>query len=421
VKVSYFQQVPYRHMPADLGTRSESVVTVAYHDHVEPDRLHDAYRQALDELMLAARLGFDAVSVTEHGQCSYDMVPNPDLLASALAYATDAEGLEVAVYPVGRSLGKAREPLRVAEEYAMLDAMSGGRLVAGFPVGLAYDAHLNNGIPPVEIRARYAENLALVLKAWQAREPFAWNGRFSQHPLVNIWPRPIQQPHPPVWTTGIGTPGSMQNALSVGYGYNYMGWFGANVTGQRILGRFWDIAEALGVEPNPYRLGFMQAVGVAETDAEADELYGPHVEYFFHNCIGNIPMERMALPGNVPPEGLKVMLTDPGDFGVYPMMTQWSHAQFKEAGSIICGSPETVREQLADLTQRFRIGNLNCMLQFGSMPHDLARRNIELFAAEVMPGLKPLWADSGYEHHWWPTRLGGAPQALASGETVAAR
>jgi alkanesulfonate monooxygenase SsuD/methylene tetrahydromethanopterin reductase-like flavin-dependent oxidoreductase (luciferase family) len=419
--VNYFQQVPYRHMPTDLGRHGESVVTVDYHAHVQPALVHDAYRNALDELMLAARLGFDALAVTKHGQSSYDMSPNPDLIAAALAYATDAEGLDVGIFPTGRTLGKTKEPLRIAEEYAMLDAISGGRLIAGFPVGLAYDAHLNNGIPPIEARARHAENIALVLKAWQAREPFAWNGRYSQHGMVNIWPRPVQDPHPPVWITGVGTPSSITNALKVGYGYNYFGWFGANVTGHRILDRFWSIAEQLGVPANPYRVGFMQAIGVADTDEEADRLYGPHTEYFFRNCIGNIPLHRMALPGNADPASLKIILTDPGDFGVYPLMTQWDYAQFKEAGCVVTGSPATVREKLADMATSLNFGNLHAMLQFGSMPHDLANRNIELFAREVMPHLKGLHTDGGHEHHWWPARLGGTPTAVTTAMEVGAR
>jgi alkanesulfonate monooxygenase SsuD/methylene tetrahydromethanopterin reductase-like flavin-dependent oxidoreductase (luciferase family) len=86
-------------------------------------------------MMVGARVGFDGLALTEHGQSSYDMMPNPDLVASALAYITESERLETAIFPMGRSLGKAREPVRVAEEYAMIDVISGGRLVAGFPSG----------------------------------------------------------------------------------------------------------------------------------------------------------------------------------------------------------------------------------------------------------------------------------------------
>ncbi len=107
---------------------------------------------------------------------------------------------------VGRSLGKAREPLRVAEELAWLDNLSAGRLMTGFPVGLAYDANINAGIPPIETRARYDENLSLRAEGMDRPRTVkpAWNGKYSQYMSVNIWPRPFQTPHPPVSITGTG-------------------------------------------------------------------------------------------------------------------------------------------------------------------------------------------------------------------------
>ena len=141
MKVSLFAQAPYRALPADFEQRFESCVTTPW-ELTHPDEVHASFRDFIDQLMIGARLGFDGLAMTEHGQSSDDMVPNPGLIASALAYATEAERLDVAIYPVGRSLGKAKEPLRVAEELAMIDAISGGRLIAGFPVGLAYDGNI---------------------------------------------------------------------------------------------------------------------------------------------------------------------------------------------------------------------------------------------------------------------------------------
>ncbi len=92
----------------------------------------------------------------------------------------------------------------MAEEYAVLDNISGGRLIAGFPVGLPYDANYNNGVAPVETRARYDENMRLIFRAWTEREIFPWNGKYSQYPGVNIWPRPLQTPHPPVPLRPVG-------------------------------------------------------------------------------------------------------------------------------------------------------------------------------------------------------------------------
>jgi alkanesulfonate monooxygenase SsuD/methylene tetrahydromethanopterin reductase-like flavin-dependent oxidoreductase (luciferase family) len=150
MKLTYTQQFTYREFPADFTDRfAESVVTVPYYELVDREKVRGSFRNGLDEMMHAARAGFDAVAVTEHGQATYDMSPNPDLTAAAFAYATEVEGIDVGVQVIGRTLGKTREPLRVAEEYAMLDNISGGRLLAGFPVGLAYDANFNNGVPPV--------------------------------------------------------------------------------------------------------------------------------------------------------------------------------------------------------------------------------------------------------------------------------
>ena len=412
MKVTYFQQVPYRDLPGDFEKRyAESVITTPYFELTEPAKVHGAFRSALEEMMHAARAGFDAIAVTEHGQSSYDMAPNPDILQAAVAYATEAEGIATGILPLGRSLGKSREPLRAAEELAMLDAISNGRLIAGFPVGLAYDANVNNGVPPAETRLRFDENLELVLKAWTEPGTFAWNGRFCQHPAVNIWPRPIQQdPHPPVFITGIGNPRTMEFCLQRGFGFNYFGWFGAKVTGRRIFDRFWDAASRLGKDDNPYQMGFMQTICVADTDAKAEKLFARHAEYFFQKGIGSIPLERLALPGGIDIKGLEFIFRDPGDFGIYAKMRQASFAELVEAGSVICGSPATVRDRITEFAREFRIGNLHAMLQFGSMPHELAKDNISLFAEQVLPHLQQIWTDQGWQHHWWPKALGGVPR-----------
>ncbi|WP_328324788.1 LLM class flavin-dependent oxidoreductase [Kribbella sp. NBC_00382] len=407
MKVTMFAQAPYRYLPDDFETDHESVCSVPY-SLTTREGVYSSMRDFMDELMLGARSGFDAVAVTEHGQSSYDMVPNPDLVAGALAYMTEAEGLDVGIYPMGRSLGKSREPLRVAEEYAMIDVMSGGRLVPGLVVGLSYDASINNGVPPMEVRRRFDENLELVLRAWREQTPFAFNGRFSQYPMVNMWPRPLQQ-NLPVWITGIGNPATMQMCLLRGFGFNYLSWFGAKLTGQRIFDRFWEIADQVGVPRNPYRLGFLQTIAISETDERAEQEYGAHLEYAFRKGLGSIPMEKLALPGNIDIRGVQAILKDPGDFGLYSQMKTATYRDLVEAGVVIAGSPATVRDQLVDFCRSYGIGNLHAMLGFGSLPRHLVMKNIQLFSEEVLPHLRDLWTDTEHQHHWWPERLGGSP------------
>src|SRR5437870_12536813 len=140
MKVGVLQQAMYRSLPEDFEQRYASCVTTPYRELVDPEVLRDTYRWHVDELLHALRAGYDGVAVTEHGQAAYDMAPNPSLFAAILARTISEENLDAALILLGRSLGKTREPLRIAEEYAMLDCLSGGRLVAGLPVALRYDA-----------------------------------------------------------------------------------------------------------------------------------------------------------------------------------------------------------------------------------------------------------------------------------------
>jgi len=413
MKVSIFTQAAYRKFPDDFQKKHDSSVTTPW-SLADRGEVRAAYRDYLDGLMLAARSGFDGLVFTEHGQASYDMMSNPSLVGAALAYATETEGLNVAIYPAGRSLGKSREPVRVAEEYAMIDAFSGGRLVAGFPVGLPYDACINNGVPPIELRARFDENLALVLKAWREPAPFAWNGKFSQLECVNIWPRP-QQPNPPVWLTGVGNPATMQIALEHEFGFNYLSWFGVKPTA-RIFGRFWEMADKMGIPPNPCRVGFLQVACVGATDEEAERTYARHVEYLFNKGPGAIALEKLAIPGNIGLPGLHALMRDPSDMGIAEKLRSATFAELVEAGSVIVGSSATVADQLTELIRTYRIGNLHVMLQFGSMPREVARENIERFARDVLPTLRTIWQDERWEHHWWPERLGGRPLTGAAHE-----
>jgi hypothetical protein len=132
--------------------------------------------------------------------------------------------------------------------------------------------------------------------------------------------------------------------------------------------------------------------------------------------------EKQAIPGTISLAGLQALMRDPGDFGLADQMRTIGFDEAMEAGAVIVGSPRTVIDQLSDLVRRFRIGNLHAMLQLGSMPRQLAFDNITLFASDVLPALRGLWADEGWEHHWWPERLGGRPlHAAAAGTAGAAR
>jgi alkanesulfonate monooxygenase SsuD/methylene tetrahydromethanopterin reductase-like flavin-dependent oxidoreductase (luciferase family) len=418
VKVSLFEQVPYRYMPPGFEEHHTSVVTAPY-DIVEPARMQESLVSAYAELLHGARSGLDGICVTEHSQSAYDVSPNPTLLASAIACAVQAEGIDIAISVLGRSLGKTREPLKIAEEYALLDCISGGRLIAGFPVGLSYDANLNASLPAIETRERYREHRELILKAWSEPRPFPWNGRFEKYGQVNIWPRPIQQPHPPIWIPGTGSAGTLRDILAHDYAFVYLSWDGPKLVGREIFDRYWELAAQMGRDLNPYRLAFLQVVAVSETDERAEREYAGHLQAHYRSGLGAIPPTAMAVPGYAEPAAIEAMLRGGGPDGMLARMKTATYREIVDSQVAIVGSPATVADQIEAFVREFRIGNLLVMLQNGSMPRDLTEKNISLFTAEVLPRLRPIWDAEGWINHWWPAgNAAAAGRPAGSGRTA---
>src|SRR2546423_11106153 len=175
-------------------------------------------------------------------------MPSPNIMGAVLAKATN--GTDVAIVQMGATLPTSNPPIRVAEEYAMLDCISGGRLVAGLPLGSPMDVNFCYGITPMEHRERYREAFALTLKAWQAREIFSWNGRYYQLATVNLWPRPIQQPHPPVWVPGSGSISTFDFAVEHDVCYCFLSYSGAR-SAKTMMQGYWNVVADRGRDLNP--------------------------------------------------------------------------------------------------------------------------------------------------------------------------
>ena len=189
MKISMFHLMPHRELPADFEQKYKSVwVDPPFPELADASRVGQYYNWTLDELTYAAQAGLDGICVNEHHQNAYGFMPGPNLMGSALARATN--GLDVGIVQMGATLPTTNPPIRIAEEYAMIDCISGGRLIAGMPLGSPMDANMVYGIPPIEQRDRYYEAHDLIIKAWTEPEMFAWNGKYQKLGMVNLWPRP---------------------------------------------------------------------------------------------------------------------------------------------------------------------------------------------------------------------------------------
>ncbi len=280
MKLLWFHLMPYTDLPDDFTKKHPSVWVDIDSRLFDPAKAHTMYNDFMDELEFAAEIGFDGVCVNEHHQNAYGLMPSPNLIAATLARRTR----DAAIVVMGNSLALYNPPTRVAEEFAMLDCISGGRLVAGFPVGTPMDTCFAYGQNPSQLREKYLEAHDLIIKSWTEPDTFAWNGRFNKLRYVNPWPRPLQKPHPPVWIPGGGSVETWRWCAEMDYVYAYLSYFGYKL-GQATMEGFWNEMDRLGKDRNPFRAGFLQFVGVAETKKEALELYREPAEYFFNRCL----------------------------------------------------------------------------------------------------------------------------------------
>jgi alkanesulfonate monooxygenase SsuD/methylene tetrahydromethanopterin reductase-like flavin-dependent oxidoreductase (luciferase family) len=320
---------------------------------------------------------------------------------------------------MGSTLPTTMPPVRVAEEYAILDCLSDGRVIAGFPLGTPMDANFCYGIPPLEQRERFREAHDLIVRAWTSERPFAFNGKYSQLPIVNVWPRPVQKPHPPIWIPGVGSVSTWEFVAERGYAYSMIAGLGGQ-TGTSVAiesgKRFWDFMDKRGVAYNPHRLGLVQLAAVAETDAEAERLYAPHVEYFQHKCTKVAP-EFAAVPGYQDYASLLnfLKLTGTAQYSGHAQVAT-TYREFAERQVVIAGGWRSVVDQIEELARKVGFSHMMTVLQFGSMPHEVALYNTDLSCKKVIPALRHVF-EGEYENNWWPKRLLQAP---APGQAMAA-
>ena len=413
MKLMWFHLMPYTELPDDFRANNPSVWVDIDSKLFVPERAHHMYNDFMDELEFAAEMGFDAICVNEHHSNGYGLMPSPNLIASSLARRTS----DTALCVMGNSLALYNPPTRVAEEMAMIDCISGGRLIAGFPVGSPMDTCYAFGQNPSMLRQRYYEAHDLVMKAWREPEPFAFNGRFNQQRYVNIWPRPVQQPHPPIWIPGGGSVETWQWCAEMDYVYAYLSYYGFKA-GRDTMGGFWREMEKLGKDKNPYRAGFLQFVGVAETREEALKLYKEPAEYFYGRCL-HIDARFAAPPGYTTEATIRARVESQvmqAAQATQRRKTATEFDQILEEGYVIVGTPDEVAERLREVATELNVGHLMMLLQFGNMNKDVTQYNTRLFAEKVMPQLTDMFDDQ-WEDRWWPNPMPqqqrAAPQAVS--------
>ncbi len=294
----YFTEQPMSAYPADAGTKFGATALMFSNKHFDPVAGSRLYNEYLEHYKLAEEVGFDGIMLNEHHNAPFCMQAKCNVFASILAAATK----RVKIVLLGNPLPLADNPVRLAEELAMIDMVSKGRLVSGFVRGGGQE-QLATGVNPAYNRERFEEAHELIVKAWTQPGPFRWEGTHYQHRVVNPWAVPLQKPHPRVWIPGVLSKETIIWAAQQRYPYI------ALTTEIEATKKIWELYDKVAAETGyaggPEYRGYLQRFHVAETEEKAHaERAAVHVD------AGRV--HGPGAPGVVEPLGLLLAVVPHG-------------------------------------------------------------------------------------------------------------
>ena len=396
MRVFSFHLMPYSEL--DMGHREHynSVWLKLPNSYFDPKVGHRLYNRYLDELELAAELGFDGVCVNEHHQNAYGLMPSPIVMASALARRLKDKWIAI----LGNAFALREHPLTLAEEHAMIDCITGGKLISGFVRGVGAE-YFAMGVNPAFSRERHEEAHDLVVRAWTEEGPFAFEGKHYHFEYVNLWPRPFQKPHPPIWCPSMGSMETIEWAAHPDRRYTYLHAFTPFASTEKYIHVYREQAHRFGYTASSEQIGWCTPVYVGETDEAAYAEAKPHFEAMFNVFLPKISLAMFSPPGYVTAESYRQFVRHNRS-----VRGEVTFEQLVENNIVICGSPDTVRNRIMECHRRVGFQNFLCLLQFATLPADLTEKSLRRFAAEVLPALQPL-SDKEFQ--------GFEPEAAATG------
>jgi alkanesulfonate monooxygenase SsuD/methylene tetrahydromethanopterin reductase-like flavin-dependent oxidoreductase (luciferase family) len=338
-----------------------------------PQDARRSMQTALEQFRLADEVGFDWVTVAEHHYGPMGLTPNPMVFAGALTQVVKRARIAL----LGPNV-PILNPVRVAEEFAMLDTLTDGRLIAGLMRGTPNE-YVTYNTNPSESRAIFKEAVVLIRRAWTETQPFGWEGRYFQFRSISIWPRPVQQPYPPIFISGSSPESAAfaaRNRISLGLAVTTVPQAAKSVALYR------EAARDAGWTPQPDNILYRLSFHVAESDAQARA-----------DLEDSAQLPQRMSPVRANPT-FEAAVAATGYYG-----TDYSKQRARvllggelddriAAGQILIGSAETVRSQIRDIADKLGAGVLDLVPAFQS--GEPTFRSIRLFGEKVRPHLHDL-------------------------------
>lgn len=321
------------------------------------------YRDTLDLILLSEKLGYDSVWLGEEHFYSFGICPSPQMFLTAVARETSRIRLGTAI-----SLLPFENPLRKAEDFAMLDLLSNGRLNFGVGRGIIPAHFAGFAVDPHESRARYEESLAIIRQAW-TQDTFSYKGKFWQVPSLSLAPKPVQKPHPPIYR-GTLSPESFDGAAAAGDHAFVVPWLSAPIPEmKKRVDRYRTLVKEHGHAPTR-----MTAIFFLFID--------PDYQVAMRDGIETTRNYTQLITSFVPEVTMKALRADdPLKTFLDFILTMPDELEERA----IVGTPADCRRRLAELNRELGLDQVAFYFHAGARDPKRARHNIELFAHEVMP------------------------------------
>ncbi len=343
------------------------------------------YAEHLDAWEELDRLGYDGVVFNEHHCSPYGLMNSPNLMAASAAQRTKT--LKLLIYA---NLLPLHEPLRLAEELAMLDCLSNGRLISGFARGIPREYQVHN-VPLSESRARFEEAFDIVTRAW-TEDVFSYTGKFWSYRDVALWPRPVQQPRPPIWMPIVGSQESIEFAAR--HNLPITPGLGGGGLRDDIIRHYARSLAAAGHRMTPDHLSLGIGAYVASSKAEAVREMAPYHLYFNRTLFSHGNFTETALQREagyssaqstdyVRPENQRAAALRREDFRSLTMADVERQAEM-----LPWGAPDEVTRRIIAAADAAGANTVQVSLNRGAMPQEMFLEQIRRFARDVLPALQ---------------------------------
>ena len=372
MKFSYTHHMPYTFI--DESNQDWPVPNKQF----DPHKGVELYREYIENKVFAEEVGFDWIGCNEHHMSPYGLMPNPNLTAAAVIERTKTAGILQSgnIVPL-------TNPIRIAEEYAMLDVQSDGRLIAGLMRGIPHE-YVAYNIPPDDSFSRMREACELIVKCWTEPEPFGWEGEHYRFRAVSIWPRPVQQPHPRLLMSASSVE-SAKLAAEFKAIAGFLRLISMEDTRKSIDG-YREAARGFGWEPQDDDIIIGMNCAIDDNLDDAIDTMSDSQAFFFDVLGGGIrTAQRLVLQKTryyqeeVDPSKRLV--------GTASALRRVSIEKRIDEGLILCGTPDMVIDQIKNLKKHLGHGRMNMTIKIGNTPHDKVLKTMHYLRDIVFPAV----------------------------------